>query len=434
MTAHADRSLSLGPSELPPSSSATALAFEHFLRECFSGPEVIAVLSMRDIVDWRFGQVALRKGYIQGAELLELVAGQAVSNKPLGELFEKRGIMTSDQVEEVLRVQEDAFLQLVESVWIARVASEPEAHALAKTFLLRSSQPPPESTIRPTTRARSTPGLTQTLLRDLKAMATLPAVAQKVLSQLRNSEVRLENVAKTLEADPVLTAQLLRLVNSAFFASRSRITTTLGALKQLGINVSRQLVLTTAVFENFSAKGDSEVLNLWKTAILAGQWSRTLAGSQGPVDPEEAAVAGLLHNLGEIIVSRRNRGASLEINRHIQDGLTRSAAECLVLGMTIPEMGALLMHYWNFAPAISDATACSRLSPTELRSAKRVTPMTLVVNAACHLSRLGLGDIEASISNLDCDFLEMHGLERTTLLALAPEVTALSARLASSLL
>lgn len=417
-----------------------ALGFETFVREAFSPAEVLEVVRVRDSGDWRFGQIAVRRGYVTTQQVISVVAGQAISKKPLGELLLKRGWLTPERVNQVLAIQENPYLQTVEALWMAGVVSMPETEQLRRAFEAkeqrqggdeRESEPPPSSG-----RTQTDPARVRVALKSMTELAVLPAIAQKVLVQLQDNEVKLDRVAKTLEGDQALTVRILRLVNSAFFANRSRVTTIGAALTKLGTGAVRQVVLTASVLERFSGSGSgAAMLTAWKDAILAGQWARHVGRMQGLKEQsEQALVGGLLSRVGDLVMLQKFRGAMVEIQRGLDDGLEPGAAERAALGMTLPEMGGLLVQMWNFGPELSEAVCCSRHTPLELQNLKQVSPVARAVNGACALARLGRGDMQTLLGEMEPSFFEFHGLSRVEVFAHSAEVLAEADKFASALL
>lgn len=140
---------------------------------------------------------------------------------------------------------------------------------------------------------------------DLTMPALLP-VAEKALAQLRSAKTGLSDVARTIADDPVITAAVFRMANSALYRGIDRITSLPAAVSRLGVNALRTLMMHESMRAAMSGRGggDAELANLlWRRAIASSTIMRGLARLTR-IDEEDACLAGLLHDIGNVIVLR----------------------------------------------------------------------------------------------------------------------------------
>lgn len=145
-------------------------------------------------------------------------------------------------------------------------------------------------------------------LGHLDHLPTLPAIAVRLLELSLRPQTDVRQLAQLIQGDPVITAKLLSLANSAAWAGRDRVRTLEQAITRLGMTTVRNAVFTLKVFECFSARPARAAdrafhpRGLWKhslaCACAAGRIARASQGAG--VDPGVAFVAGLLHDLGKI--------------------------------------------------------------------------------------------------------------------------------------
>ena len=146
------------------------------------------------------------------------------------------------------------------------------------------------------------------VLAHLDSLPTLPAVAVRVLQVTADQDSAAADVVRLLRSDQSLTAKILSLAGSAAAGVRGPVTTLDKAVPLLGFATVRSIVLTVGVFDCF-AKPASESrattfdrMEFWKHSLAVACASRRLASVRHElgIDPEDAFVAGLLHDLGKV--------------------------------------------------------------------------------------------------------------------------------------
>lgn len=143
------------------------------------------------------------------------------------------------------------------------------------------------------------------LLEKLQDIPTLPIVAMKVNELINDPTSSSADIAEVLKKDQVLTAKILRLVNSSYYAIPGGVTDVQRALAFLGFNTLAQLVLSLSVFSVFTRDEDSEefaMLDFWKHALGTAVGAEMLAKRLRFPKPEEAFTCGLLHDIGKLVL------------------------------------------------------------------------------------------------------------------------------------
>jgi HD-like signal output (HDOD) protein len=132
-------------------------------------------------------------------------------------------------------------------------------------------------------------------------LPTLPAYVFELNSLLGATPVNLKRVAEVIRTDPSLTAQVIRLCNSALLGFRERVTTIEHAVILLGTERLRTLVLTCSLIEYAAHKLASEdIQSFWQHCFLTATLSERLARGIAYPQPEQAYLAGLLHDIGAL--------------------------------------------------------------------------------------------------------------------------------------
>ncbi len=205
---------------------------------------------------------------------------------------------------------------------------------------------------------------------DLTMPALLP-VAERALSQLRDSECSLSHVARTISDDPVITAAVFRMSNSALYRGIDKITSLPSAVSRLGINALRTLMMHESMRAAMSGRrgGDAELASLlWRRSIASATIMRSLSRFTH-VDEEDAFLAGLLHDIGNIIVLRIVEGEEratrelidLETFEYLCHECHQEFGELVAQAWKLPlSMSSLVSSHHNF-PASDDPQRIMRL-------------------------------------------------------------------------
>ncbi|MGL4207932.1 MAG: HDOD domain-containing protein, partial [Candidatus Adiutrix sp.] len=136
-------------------------------------------------------------------------------------------------------------------------------------------------------------------VRRIKNLPTIPGVVAKISRMVENPETSAAEVGKLIAQDQVLSAKVLKMANSAFFGMSRKISSIAQALMILGFDVVKGLVLTSSVFDMIQ----KSMGGLWEHSIGCAAASGTVANVLGRDDAEEILVAGLLHDLGKVVLA-----------------------------------------------------------------------------------------------------------------------------------
>ena len=140
------------------------------------------------------------------------------------------------------------------------------------------------------------------LVDKLRDIPTLSVVVQRVMELVNNPKTSASQIAEVLKRDQVLTAKVLRLVNSSFYNLSTEVTDVSRALAFLGFNSISMLVLGTSVFSSFEIKAAPyfNVLEFWRHSLASAIAAEMIAKQLRVAKPEDAFTCGLLHDIGKI--------------------------------------------------------------------------------------------------------------------------------------
>jgi len=190
-------------------------------------------------------------------------------------------------------------------------------------------------------------------------LPTIPIVATKVLQLLDDPDVSVEEVADLMLSDQVMTARVMKLINSPVYKPTQEITSLKRALVYLGLRHVRELALTTSVINAFDGTSGALELNaFWEHSFGVGMVSKIIAQKIGYQDLEKAYIAGIIHDLGEVFLSNFLRDPFLEVLEYIKVHPVKLVdAEAELLGTTHCEIGLCMARKWNFPDAYCDVIA-----------------------------------------------------------------------------
>jgi len=248
------------------------------------------------------------------------------------------------------------------------------------------------------------------LLLAVKDLPTLPTVLEDVSKLLEDPRSSTQQVAKLISRDQVLSAKVLKMVNSPVYGFPGRISTIQHALVLLGYNVIRGLIISTSVFELMT----TSMSGLWEHSVGCAMACGVIAREAGFKEPEEYAVAGLLHDLGKVIVALQLPQAREEIEQAVaQKDLPYLEAEKKILGFGHDRVNAWVADHWNL-PLNLKIGISGHHRPV---SAQHYPKMACVVHVGDFVTRvleIGSGG-EDHVPFLDPQALELLSLELSRL-------------------
>ncbi|MRW94226.1 HDOD domain-containing protein [Duganella sp. FT80W] len=196
------------------------------------------------------------------------------------------------------------------------------------------------------------------VVRHIHDLPSLPAVVAELLSSMEQDDVDLHYLASRIARDQALTAKTLRLANSSFYGMPSKVNSIQQAMAVLGLHSVRTLVTACGVIGAVppSPAVPLDFHTFWREAVATAVWARALARHLRQ-SPDTAFTAGLLHNLGTLVLATRfpAQYAAVPAWRHEHQDASVAEAELAVFGVDHAQAGSALAAHWKFPPAIQDA-------------------------------------------------------------------------------
>jgi putative nucleotidyltransferase with HDIG domain len=195
----------------------------------------------------------------------------------------------------------------------------------------------------------------------IRRMPSLSTTVAKVLEICNNPVASANDLNRVISYDPVLTAQVLKLINSAFYGLPNRIPSLVRAIIMLGINTVKNLVLASSVMAVCKGISKTEKVTInafWAHSLCVGVLSKMIADAEHiPLsEHEEYFVAGLLHDLGKLpLMACCPELYSGAISSAKESGCPLIESENVNIGINHCQIGGLIADKWNLWPAMQDA-------------------------------------------------------------------------------
>ncbi|MDC0335790.1 HDOD domain-containing protein [Pseudodesulfovibrio sp.] len=232
------------------------------------------------------------------------------------------------------------------------------------------------------------------ILGRISAVVAIPSCTPKAIALLNDPDVSLDELARVIEHDPGLTANLLKIVNASFLSAGKPMLTVRDAIGNLGTVQVLQFVISTGVapsyvrtIEGYDLAPSMHLQHSVAVALAAQELGRVLDLGA----PDHVFTAGLLAGIGKNLL-----GAYVQINARpildlaIKDGLTFYQAEEEVLGINHAEVGGLLLDSWGLPQEIVNVVRY-HLNPDRFQGEDLVLDLVHIGNVLAKMIGVGLG-------------------------------------------
>lgn len=236
-------------------------------------------------------------------------------------------------------------------------------------------------------------GKKREIISRMKSFPSMSGIAAKVLNLLDDPDAGADQVEQLLKQDPSLTANLLKLTNSAYFGIPSKVGSVRHAIAMLGWKRLSKLVMAACVGAITDRKIPGYDLPpgmLWQHSVAVSVTAEGLMRELKIAESDEIFTAALLHDLGKLILGDFVEKDLEEIEKAAARGIPFQMAEQEVLGTDHAEIGALMLESWSFPPSLVAAVRWHH----DPDSAPETSPMTDIVHVAnvlCLMIGIGTG-------------------------------------------
>jgi len=197
-----------------------------------------------------------------------------------------------------------------------------------------------------------TPQIPQ-LIEDVEELLSLPDVVVRANELIDSETAGVESIAEIIALDPSLSAQLLKLVNSAFYGLPSKIETISRAITVVGMQELRSLILSASAVEIFNkvAPETIDMNDFWFRSVYVGLAAKQISGDRRKA--EMFFLMGLLHDVGKIVLFMKNDVIANEILREAVDsGRSLHQIEQEKMGFTASQVSSALLQNWGLSETL----------------------------------------------------------------------------------
>lgn len=194
-------------------------------------------------------------------------------------------------------------------------------------------------------------------IRSNEKLLSLPQVLSEILEEVGKEDFSADSLAKIILKDPSLTSRLLRMANSSFYQRVAEITTVHQAVSILGVTTVKCLALSTSVFnpDRIAASTGVDPKEFFTYSLTIASASENIARTTNYPSPEEAFIAGLLHDIGVLFFLHHYPDRYADILRGEIKAESLIDAEIKVFGVDHCEIGYHLAEVWRLPDYVADA-------------------------------------------------------------------------------
>jgi putative nucleotidyltransferase with HDIG domain len=194
----------------------------------------------------------------------------------------------------------------------------------------------------------------------IKEIPTLPTVVFELNKYLQDPDTSIKTVCEIIEKDQAITVKILKLVNSAFYGFKSKISDLRNAIVLLGYNAVRNAIVSLSVINSFSSKKEAlmyfDITQFWKHSLAVAVTSKNIAQLSKKESPDNCFVGGLLHDIGKVILAQYFHDLFEQVWTILQDEhLSFYEAEKKKLPIDHTIIGAHLASKWQLPEGLVEA-------------------------------------------------------------------------------
>jgi putative nucleotidyltransferase with HDIG domain len=262
------------------------------------------------------------------------------------------------------------------------------------------------------------------LIKDIDELVSFPQVAIRVTRMVEDKMSSAEDLGRELAQDPALSLKLLRLANSPLYGARNEIDTISRAVMILGTMRIRDMVLASSAIDSFNGIPNELVTmeDFWRRSLYTGLASRFIAAQRGEWREESSFVAGLLHNIGKLVIYNRFPEQSVRTFMMVLDGevVESFQAEKSILGFDHAELGGALLRKWNLPEHLVEAVAWHH-EPEKAEKYPQEAALTHVSSRISLMAQLDTTVIE-DVPPVSAASMERLGLSHKDLPAIVEQI------------
>ncbi len=234
----------------------------------------------------------------------------------------------------------------------------------------------------------------ETIAKSIEKLPPLPHVATQAVKLLDDPGVSVDQVVEIVQYDQAITANVLKICNSAYYGLARKVRSLQEGLVLLGNSELKNIILTGTVVKFFQQDNKGYDLSggeLWKHAVATGIISRIVSERTQNSEPASLFTAALLHDIGKVVLnSFVDRYFEQIIVLVDEEGYSFLEAETEMLGINHAEVGAKIAESWNFPQDIVQPIRLHH-RPEDAADDDSITPIIYLANIITLSIGVGVG-------------------------------------------
>ena len=268
------------------------------------------------------------------------------------------------------------------------------------------------------TRLAGADAIVAAAVREISHIATLPEITVKIIELVEDPNSTAQDLHKVIANDPALCSRVLKVVNSSFYGLPGQIGSINRAIVMLGLNAVKNIAISASLAKLFRGGElcpNLAARDLWVHSITTAAACKLLADTLGMGVPDEAFLAGLIHDIGVMVELQSDRKKLVDVvgRLNMKDGVPANEMLTLereVYGADHQAFGAGLCEKWKFPKAFAAVTG-NHHNPLDLPSGGR--SLACLVYIADRLAGETQGGLRLDLTTLDIDGAVMEELGLT---------------------
>ncbi len=223
---------------------------------------------------------------------------------------------------------------------------------------------------------------------ELSRLPAMPEVLTRLIQELHNEKLNMTDLAELILQDSALSIKVLAVANSSFYNRRTPCDSVAQGINLLGLKMVKLLAVNAAMqqfLRECAGLTPAAFARFWHHAVLTALVGKAIAQAIGYPRPDEAYLAGLLHDIGQLALLAGKGDGYRKLLEACAEEEALIEQERRIYGITHPEAGALLAEYWRMQPLVSDAIRHHHVPVAQVYNATELVKLVNAANAIAHM-------------------------------------------------
>lgn len=259
----------------------------------------------------------------------------------------------------------------------------------------------------------------QDLVNNASNLISLPEISFRVNELANDPDSTAEDMGKVISQDPALVVRMLKIANSAYYGLSTEVDTISRAIAILGTNKIRDLVLSTSTSQAFEGIPNDLITmqDFWHHSLYCGLLAQILSKKSKKANSESIFIAGLLHDIGQLLMFNQLPEKSHEAILLLMEGtedLDTFEAERHVFGFDHMQVGAALIKSWKLSPVLQECVEFHH-EPLKAKDFPAEVALINIANAVAVMADFDSMSEDDEVPKIDPRSWELTGLSKADL-------------------